>query len=232
MPTFCRHNRLITNCPICAREQPDVELRPVVTPGGQRAPAARSARPASTGGSARAGRAGASGRSGSRTSSGLTVRRLHREADDGYHSGLVPGLRSGEGAERLAGELAFAAARLERLTSDPPGLYAEVADAAHDLDERTWLAFQIAYLGPLDGEDPFAGIDAVRTSWSSGDLPDLDDALLGPRTSHDPARGPRTLEAYRAWVQRAGSQAAAFAGEPSWAPERRFARVVERIALT
>jgi hypothetical protein len=230
MPTFCRHNRLITNCPICAREQ-DVELRPVVTPGGHPAPAPRPARPASTGSSARPARAGSRSRSGSRTSPGLTVRRLHREADDGYHSGLVPGLRSGEGAERLAGELAFAAARLERLTVDPPGLYAEVADDAHGLDERTWLAFQIAYLGPLDGEDPFAGIEAVRTSWASGELPDLDGATLGPRTSHDPARGPRTLEAYRAWVERAGSQAAAFAGEASWAPERRFARVFERLAL-
>ena len=36
MPTFCRHNRLVSNCAICAREQ-NVALRPVVTGGhGQR----------------------------------------------------------------------------------------------------------------------------------------------------------------------------------------------------
>ncbi len=41
----------------------------------------------------------------------------------------------------------------------------------------------------------------------------------------------RTLEAYRAWVARAGSQAAAFTGEAAWAPERRFSRTYERLAL-
>src|SRR5437764_7901517 len=32
VPTFCRHNRLIHNCPICSREQ-EIELRPIVSPG-------------------------------------------------------------------------------------------------------------------------------------------------------------------------------------------------------
>src|SRR5919202_1772766 len=41
----------------------------------------------------------------------------------------------------------------------------------------------------------------------------------------------RTVAAYRAWVQRAGSQEAAFTGEAAWTPERRFARVFERLAL-
>ena len=41
----------------------------------------------------------------------------------------------------------------------------------------------------------------------------------------------RTAAAYRAWVGRAGSQAAAFTGEESWSPERRFGRVFERLAL-
>ena len=71
----------------------------------------------------------------------------------------------------------------------------------------------------------------MRTTWASGELPDLDDVVLGPRTSHDPARGTRTLEAYRAWASRAGSQAAAFSGEAAWTPERRFARVFERLGL-
>ncbi|WP_028058675.1 alpha-glutamyl/putrescinyl thymine pyrophosphorylase clade 3 protein [Candidatus Solirubrobacter pratensis] len=41
----------------------------------------------------------------------------------------------------------------------------------------------------------------------------------------------RTVDAYQAWVERAGSQQAAFMGEESWTPERRFARVFERLAL-
>ncbi len=150
--------------------------------------------------------------------------------DDGYRSPLAPGLKSSEEGRRLAEELAFAATRLEVLASDPPGLYAEVA-AAGDLEERTWLAFLIAYLSPLEDEDPFAAIAAVRTPWASGELPALDGVQAGPRTAHDPARGARTLEAYRAWAQRAGSQAAAFVGDPGWTAERRFARALERLAL-
>src|SRR3954454_21846954 len=41
----------------------------------------------------------------------------------------------------------------------------------------------------------------------------------------------RTIEAYEAWAERAGSQQAAITGEPSWTPERRFGRVFERLAL-
>ena len=44
MPTFCRHNRLVSNCAICAREQ-NVEMRPVVT-GGSATEAASAPRPA------------------------------------------------------------------------------------------------------------------------------------------------------------------------------------------
>jgi hypothetical protein len=158
------------------------------------------------------------------------VRRLARGSDDGYRSGLVPGLKSSHEADRLAGEVAFAATRLELLGEDPPGLYAEVAGPG-DIEERTWLAFLIAYIGPLDGEDPFASVRAARTAWAGGDLPDLEAVTAGPRGAHDPARGGRTLEAYRAWAGRAGSQHAAFAGEAAWAPERRFARAFERLAL-
>ncbi|MFZ0040735.1 MAG: hypothetical protein WAK93_05470 [Solirubrobacteraceae bacterium] len=225
MPSFCRHNRLLQNCPICTREQ-QVELRPVVSPGGQRAP---SAGPSSSSTSSRAGTA--TTRTGARATNRLTVRKLARGAEDGYRSPLVPGLRSGDDARRLAEELAFAATRLATLASDPPGLYAEVADAARPLEERTWLALLIAYLGPLDGEDPFAAISEARTTWESGELPELGGVITGPRTAYVPSRGQRTLEAYRAWAGRAGSQAAAFNGEAAWTPERRFDRVYERLAL-
>ena len=211
MPTFCRHNRLVQNCPICSREQ-DVEMRPVVIPGGQTAPAAR-VRLASR---HRANRTTSSRpRSGVRARGDVTVRRLSREAEDGYRSGLVPGLRSGADAERLATELAFAAARLARLAADPPGLYAEVADPGRRSEERTWLAFLIAYLGPLDGDAPFAGDRAgAHRVGLRASRRHLEDVATGPRTAYDPASAAcSTIDAYRAWAQRAGSQAAAFAGE-------------------
>jgi hypothetical protein len=162
---------------------------------------------------------------------GLKVRRLRNTVDDGYRSGLVPGLKSTQEAERLADELAFSAARLARLAEDPPGLYAEVASTAADIEERTWLAFLIAYLAPLEDDAPFAAIADARTSWASGETPRFDEVATGPRAAHDPGRGTQTVDAYRAWANRAGSQAAAFRGEPEWSPERRFARAFERLAL-
>ncbi len=70
-----------------------------------------------------------------------------------------------------------------------------------DLEEATWLAFLLA-----------RGVEE-RPSWASGEAPD------------------RTAAAYRAWVERGGTQAEAFRGEPSWTPQRRFSRVFERLAL-
>jgi len=159
------------------------------------------------------------------------VRRVARGAEDGYRNALAIGLKSSADAARLAEELAFAEHRLGRLAHDPPGLYREVADEAAGVEERSWLAFLIAYLCPLEEADPFSEIERVRTSWASGELPALDDVRCGPRTAHDPARGVRTLEAYRAWAARAGSQAVAFTGGEAWTPGRRFARAYERLAL-
>ena len=51
---------------------------------------------------------------------------------------------------------------------------------------------------------------------------------LGPRSSHDPARGSDTLRAYRQLVeQRAGT----LPDDPGWSPSRRFERLFERLAL-
>jgi hypothetical protein len=223
MPQFCRHNRLLQSCPICSREQA-VDLRPAISSS-----APRSIQPRPAGTSSGRERRGDDGSRSPRP--GVKVRRLRTAVDDGFRSPLVPGLKSSEEAGRLADELAFAAGRLETLESDPPGLYAEVADSAVDIEERTWLAFLNAFLGPLDDDDPFAAIRAVRTTWSSGELPALDGVATGPRAARTPASGTRTLEAYRAWAGRAGSQAAAFSGQPEWTAERRFARAFERLAL-
>jgi hypothetical protein len=232
LPTFCRHNRLLHHCPICAREQ-EIDLAPPISSGAPRTDLGQG----SGGGSTRAGSSGVRerrrGDGGGRKPGGTTnlqIRRLERGADDGYRSHLAPGLRSSAEAARLVDELAFAVGRLRALSEHPPGLYAEVA-AAGDVEERAWLAFLIAYLCPLEEADPFAAVRAVRTRWDAPDLPDLRDVRTGPRTAHNPGRPLRTIEAYRAWARRAGSQAAALTGDPSWTAERRFARVYERLAL-
>jgi hypothetical protein len=209
---FCRHNRLEATCPICSRK---AKREQVAAP---RRAAPRPPRQSS-------GRRPSSARAGD-----LKVRRMARAADDGYEHELLPGLRSSVDAAHLADELAFSANRLEELANDPPGLYADVA-LASDPEEAAWLAFLIAYLSPLNGDDPWAGIAAARTSWASGELPVLDEVALGPRTAHSPARGAATLVAYRAFAERAGSQAAAFTGDPSWPEQRRFDRAFERLAL-
>jgi hypothetical protein len=222
VPTFCRHNRLIQNCTICAREQA-IEPRPVLTSSAPRTsqPRERASTPKQT----RASRAAI------QPTGGVRVRRLARGVDDGYRSPLVPGLKSSDDAERLAAELAFAARRLELLETEPPGLYAEVADAGGEREERTWLAFLIAYLGPLADADPFASIREVRTPWPQAAETTLDEAHGGPRGAYEPGRGAHTVAAYRVWAQRAGSQAAAFTGEAGWTRKRRFDRVFERLAL-
>ena len=203
MPTFCRHNRFVENCPICREPEPAAK------------PVSRARRPASSGGA----RTGA-----------MTVRRAQRSADDGYRTRLAPGLRATADGARLAQEIGFAAARLELLAGDPPGLYAEVAREA-DSEEAIWLAFLIAYLGPVEDAQPFAAIAAARTSWASGELPALEGVAGGPRGAQDDERGPRALLAYRDWARRTGGQAAGLAGEPYWSAERRFARDFERLAL-
>ena len=147
-----------------------------------------------------------------RPSGGVVTKRLYRAADDGYSNALVPGLRGTADAERLALAIGAAAQRLE-----PPGPYESVATEP-DIEEATWLAFLLALVGP-DAPDVQAAVAAARPSWAAGELPGL------------PEIQQRTATAYRAWAARAGSQQAAFTGEAGWTPERRFARVFERMAL-
>jgi hypothetical protein len=229
MPSFCRHNRLVQNCPICSREQ-EVEARPILSSSAPRSTLPReSGSPSQS--SSRASTASPAKAPRSRGAGGMRVRRLVRGADDGFRCAVAPGLKSGTDAERLAEELAFAATRLKRLEEAPPGLYAELAAGAEELEELCWLAFLIAYMCPLETDHPFSEIEAARTPWGSPELPRLDTAALGPRSAHEPQRGKATLSAYRAWAARAGSQADAFRGEPGWSPERRFERVFERLGL-
>jgi hypothetical protein len=221
MPTFCRHSRFIERCPICSKTLPGNE------PAGA---APRRARPGS---SRRA--------SGPRRGvTGLRVSREGRAAEDGYSNELVPGLSASADAARLAEEIDFAAGRLAALALDPPGLYGEARElAGSDLERASWSCMLIAYLGPAEQEDPFAAIRAALAlapgpegvGEELGEL--LDGAPLGPRSSHEPGRGAATLAAYTQWVSRAGadSQASALRGDGAWTPERRFARVFERLSL-
>jgi hypothetical protein len=178
--------------------------------------------------------------------------RVHRESragDDGYRSALLPGVRASADANLLAEEIAFAHGRLLALGAAPPDLYAEVrARAADDIERATWMCFLIAYLSPLDGDQPFVAIRMVLDA-AAGDLPGADVSgelagiALGPRTSHDPARAVETLLAYRHWTEHAdrsgahspegwvGQQTSAFTGDPEWSPQRRFERMFERLAL-
>jgi hypothetical protein len=210
MPEFCRHNRFRHRCPICSREDAPAA-----------APSRRAAPPRASGTRARRS-AGASG--------GVRVHREARAPDDGYDNPLAPGLRASQDAARLAAELARSAGRLDLLAAAPPGLYAEAA-AEPDREEALWLLFLVAYLGPLDGPDPWAGVRAARTRWADGDGLAALDVPVGPRGSHDPARGARTVDAYRAWAERGGGQSAALAGAPGWSSDRRFARALERLSL-
>jgi hypothetical protein len=161
----------------------------------------------------------------------VRVRREQRAADDGYRSHLLPGLHASADARRLAEELAFSSGRLLALDAAPPGPYGEArALAGSDLEQATWTCFLVAYLCPLEGPEPFVGIRAALHADRHA-LEDLADVPLGPRTSHDPARGAETLDAYRNWFEQSSSQRPAFLGDPAWSPPRRFERLFERLAL-
>jgi hypothetical protein len=142
----------------------------------------------------------------------LVTRRLARAQDDGYRNTLVAGLRATADAERLASALAFATARLE-----PPGPYEAVATEP-DLEQATWLAFLLALAGP-DAPDRQDAVVAAAPRFDGGELPEA------------VSEHARAVAAYRQWAARAGSQAAGFTGESDWSPQRRFARVFERLAL-
>jgi hypothetical protein len=203
MPTFCRHNRLLQNCTICAREQ-NFDARPVVSSSAPKStqPRERDDRPHSEGQRARAAHSRAARASaGSRA---VRVRRLARGVEDGYRSPLVPGLKSSEDAERLAEEIAYSATRLLLMEQVAAGATVEgVPDswlemvAPGDASARTQIAISYVLAGPR-------GIDAGER---------LDDAVAG----------------IDAWSARQGSIEAGFKGEPSWTPERRFERVFERL---
>src|SRR3954447_9952812 len=143
-------------------------------------------------------RSTAGGTTAARNPKRLVTRQLTRAADDGYRNPLVPGLKATADAERLAAALTQAADRLE-----PPGPYPVIAEIG-DLEQATWLAFLIA-LAP-DLQEVLA---ETQPPWEDAEVEALPDGKA------------RAAAAYRAWVQRAGSQQAAFTGEAVWTPSPR-----------
>ena len=152
------------------------------------------------------------GRASAPRTGGLVTRKLARAEDDGYRNQLVPGLRATADAERLAAALVLAAERIE-----PPGPY-EVVAAEPDRAQASWLAFLLALVGP-DAPERQEAVVAGAPRFADGQL-----LAVAP----DELRG---VAAYRQWAERAGSQEAGFTGEADWSPQRRFARVFERLAL-
>jgi hypothetical protein len=228
--TFCRHNRFIQRCPICRETVPGQKSSHVAKPKRQTSTSS-GARAAGARPSAGTSTTRPAGRTYTRRTQEVRVHREQRAEDDGYRCELVPGIHSSEDARRLVSEIGFASGRLLTLTAAPPSLYAEARDC-DDIEQATWICFLAAYLSPLQGDQSFAGIrQALLSSWSSGSVPDIEEVPLGPRSSHDPARGGETLIAYRRFAEHAGSQETAFTGEPSWTPQRRFERLFERLAL-
>ncbi|HEY5287314.1 MAG TPA: hypothetical protein VIJ50_09440 [Solirubrobacteraceae bacterium] len=234
-PSFCRHNRFVDRCPICRESLPgQTSTRPAAKGKRRKSSHSGAQADARAGAGARhqAGRTSAVRGQGARRNQEVRVRREVRAQDDGYRCTLTPGLHSSEDARRLAVEIGSAGGCLLALGVTPAEFFAEARDCG-DIEQATWMCVLAAYLSPLQGDRPFAGIREALLSgdWASGSVPDLQGIPLGPRTAHDPARGAETLSAYRRFVEHAGSQQRAFAGEPEWTPQRRFARLFERLAL-
>lgn len=252
MPTFCRHNRFVERCPICRETVPGLATPP--KPAGRARSADGAHRKPSRGREHRPAR-GMQAKGGMR----IYADGSQRGSDDGYRCDLTPGLRSSQDAMRLAQEIGFASGRLFEIATAPSGMYAVVRQLgqAGQMERASWICFLIAYLSPLEQGDPFAGVMAMPDyeDLLAGDgHPRIDDEALegtveagsgeagaqrdasagvplGPRTSHERGRGAKTLRAYLAWSSRAGSQRDALMGDASWAPERRFQRIFERLAL-
>ena len=198
---FCRHNRLTSKCPICSRELERAAQQ------GARAPRHRAqARRDVDAAVARA--------SGSRRASAQLAAARHAQARARRRRRLPQPARPRPARDRRRRAARGRAHRTPPRGSSRPGPYPLIADEP-DLEQATWLAFLFALAPELH------------------DVLDRGAARRGrtPTSRRCPRPRPRTAAAYRAWVERAGSQEAAFTGEEIWTPERRFGRVFERLAL-
>ncbi|MBO9533016.1 MAG: hypothetical protein J7513_08590 [Solirubrobacteraceae bacterium] len=232
MPTFCRHGRFEASCAICRQEKAKAEPK-AVTP---RAKGTTARRPASssTGGSS----------TGSTRKRGVVTGKLQRAADDGFRSDFLPGVRSTADALNLAGELTAAEARLSAYGTEAAGPWAVVADLAGEPHKAFAAALVIAVASPdaAAGSVTTAGAALAALQAADGSLESLD-AIGGATEAKtilaDGPRGPRAHDATAAALEvparlaqrSGGSLEAALAGEAAWSAERRFARLLDRLAL-
>ena len=183
VPTFCRHNRLIQNCPICSREQ-SIELRPVVSSSAPRVSSAAPSAPARPGrgrAPARGRRPAACGSAGSRAAPRTAITRA-----------CCPGLRSSDGRRAAGRGARLRRRRLVELRSairpgcmprwSPPSCGPRGADVARVPDRVSVPARERR---SVRGDRAGAHVVGV------GRAPSLDGVETGPRTAHDPgARDP------------------------------------------
>jgi hypothetical protein len=231
VPTFCRHGRFEASCAICRQEQTKAQPR-AATPR-DKGTAAR--RPTSS--TARTSAAPTRSR-------GVVTGKLQRAADDGFRSELLPGVRSTADALHLARELTAAEARLSAYATPEAGPWSLVADLAGE-PHRAFVAALIVSVASPDnaaGSTPtavaaLAAVQAADASLSALDVVGgateaqsiLTAGPRGPR-AHDAAAIALAVPAQLA-QRSGGSLEDALAGEAAWSPERRFARLLDRLAL-
>ncbi len=231
VPTFCRHGRFEASCAICRNEKAKAE--PQATRPAAKGTAARRPTSSQT--------AASTGPKRSRT---VVTGKLTRNADDGFRSELLPGIRSSADAMVLAQELTLAEARLSAIATDAAGPWAAVAERASDPSQAFVAALVIAVASPDDvagslvtAAGALAALEPAAAELDdSGTLPGasaiaeiLDAGPRGPR-AHDASGAALAVPAQLA-QRSAGSLATGLAGEASWTPERRFARLLDRLAL-
>lgn len=232
---FCRHGRREDRCIVCLGERRRArEAAAKKSSGGKITSARRASSSRSASRTAAAGAVGA--RRAQTASSAVRVKKLTRHAEDGWSHELLPGLRSSGEASDLLSHLSRARARLDRLSTDAPGPYATARALAggdeSDREEATWILFQVAYYGPLEGDAPFREIDRLLVRRDDA-LPTEDvlrDVAVGPRGAHAHDRGVATLQGYRDWAARVGGQLRGLSAGGT-DPARRFDAAFRALSL-
>jgi hypothetical protein len=201
-------------------------------------------RPESKGTTARRPTASRTAPTGTTRSRGVVTGKLSRNADDGYSSDLLPGIRSSADVLVLAQELTAAEARLEALSGPDAGPWTAVAERADTPAQAFIAALVVAVASPdevagsvatastalaalLAVEPSLESLDHVAGASEVGSI--LDGGPRGPR-GHDAAGAALAVPAALA-TRSGGSLEAALLGEDSWTPARRFARLLDRLAL-
>lgn len=232
MPTFCRHGRFEASCAICRQEKAKAEPK-TVTPRAKGTAARRptsSAKPAASTSSTR-----------SRT---LVTGRLQRSVDDGFRSELLPGVRSTADAQLLFEEVTAAEARLATHATGEAGPWGAVGALAGHPHRAFVAALAVGIASPDSAAGSAATATAALAAVEAADtsLEALDAIAGATEAGAILTAGPRGPRAHDASSQAlgvpaqlaqrsGGSLEAALTGEASWTPERRFARVLDRLAL-